>query len=140
MLRRSLATLGAAAMAAGLVSVATATSASAGAYGCAGSLVWSHALKNGNNITQSNLYLYYNSSTGYNCAVNVWASTAGTKSWITVGILSSTDGAWNDDPGPYQSYAGPVMTYGANRCIKVYGYTSNSTTSISYTSGWVACG
>lgn len=117
----------------------TPAAAQAGAYGCSGRLVQSWTLNNGLEIPVSRLHLYYDSSTGYNCAVNVWTSTAGAKGPISVSIRSKTDRGTRSDSGNYRRYAGPVKTYGKNRCVRVTGSASASNYSPNYDSGWVAC-
>ncbi|GAA2417755.1 hypothetical protein [Nonomuraea africana] len=121
------------------IATTPATAAQAGAYGCSGGLVRSWTLNNGLEIPVSRLHLYYDSRTGYNCAVNVWTSTAGDKGRISVSIRSKTDSATKSDSGNYRKYAGPVKTYGKDRCVRVTGYASASNYSPNYDSGWVAC-
>ncbi|SOD85179.1 hypothetical protein SAMN06272765_2585 [Streptomyces sp. Ag109_G2-15] len=122
----------------------TAPSASAAGYGCSGSLVDNHPIRTTENVTYGNLYLYYDSSTGYNCAVAVKNSAggAGTASKTTVSIFRCTAGAStgdacttdasDDDSGNYSSYAGPVKVYAPNRCIRLYANIWHPT------NGWIA--
>ena len=51
-----------------------APSASAAGYGCSGSQIDTYPVKTSGGTTYSNIYLYYDSSTGENCASNVRTS------------------------------------------------------------------
>ncbi|WP_326605008.1 hypothetical protein [Streptomyces sp. NBC_01800] len=107
----------------------SAPAASAGGYGCSGSLIDSYSMKNGS-TTWGTTYLYYDSSTGNNCAVAVKGSAgyAGTATQTTVYLqrcASSTPGncggieKTSSDVGNYTSYAGPVSLNAAGHCIQV---------------------
>ncbi|MEU7026550.1 hypothetical protein AB0A60_07615 [Streptomyces sp. NPDC046275] len=106
-----------------------APAASAGGYGCNGSLIDTYSIKNGSTVWGST-YLYYDSATGNNCAVAVKNSTgyAGTSSFTSVYLQrcnSSTPGycggiaASVDDSQNYTQYAGPVSLYAAGKCLQV---------------------
>ncbi|MEV6160224.1 hypothetical protein AB0L53_58805 [Nonomuraea sp. NPDC052129] len=116
----------------------TPAAANAGAYGCSGQVVRSDKLENGLEMPISVVYLYYDSRTGYNCAVNVWLPGVTDKSRISVGIRSKSSG-WRKDSGNFKRYAGPVKVYGRNRCVKVTASSAASFYQPHATSGWIAC-
>lgn len=119
----------------GVLAVATAAVASvviappvasyAGGYGCTGTLVGSWTVT-GDEGVDSDIHLYYDSSTGWNCAVNVKRS-----SYVFYGMATNTyiymnNSALDDnhtknnfasDSGMYKYYAGPVKVYGKSMCI-----------------------
>ncbi|MFJ1594689.1 hypothetical protein ACIOD0_31255 [Kitasatospora albolonga] len=72
----------------------------------------------------SNIFLYYDASTGRNCASNVRtaAGGAGTAARISVSIWADGGSAVTDD-GNYAQYAGPVATYARGKCVNVKGVT-----------------
>jgi hypothetical protein len=97
----------------------------AGGYGCTGSLVGSWTVTGSEGVF-SDIHLYYDSSTGWNCAVNVKRS-----SWVFYGMATNiyiymnnssyddnhTKNNFASDSGMYKYYAGPVRVYGKNMCI-----------------------
>ncbi|MFJ2235829.1 serine/threonine protein kinase [Streptomyces sp. NPDC087859] len=91
---------------------------------------------------QAIVYLLYNSSTGYNCAVTVVTGEQ-IGNPVNVGIRAE-GGTWLKDPGNYNSYAGPVRVKAAGKCVQYMGSTrwwsSSSPYTDTYTSplGW--CG
>jgi len=118
------------------VSLFVAPSASASGYGCSGSQIDTYNVNHGSTLFGV-VHLYYNSSTGKNCAVTVKTAAGGygTKSQIDVVIdRCATPGshpgydcyslAKVDDSGNYAEYAGPVSLSAAGSCIAVYGYVS----------------
>ncbi|MET7327522.1 hypothetical protein [Nonomuraea sp. NPDC005650] len=113
--------------------VAGSPPASAGAYGCTGSLVksWPVPLKDA--ITKkyyylSDIKLYYDARTGWNCAVlakRPGKSRYGERTPMSIKL-------WNDtwpsevvknnvaaDDGRFKYHAGPVRVYGKNHCVSV---------------------
>ncbi|CAM5449962.1 hypothetical protein ACFYZI_18585 [Streptomyces griseorubiginosus] len=110
-----------------------APAASAAGYGCAGSEIDTYPVKTSGGTQYATIHLFYDSSTGNNCAVTV-ATTAGgygtsetTMASISecsgTTLTSCVDGAITRkaDAGSYQYYAGPVSVPGAGHCILVSG-------------------
>ncbi|WP_157877421.1 spore-associated protein A [Streptomyces odonnellii] len=127
--KRVIATI-AAAVSIGGFTVAVAPGASAapaGAYGCAGSEIDTYAVKTSGGATWGTIHLYYDSSTGLNCAVNVKTSAgyAGTPSITWVALARSSDGKSDLDSGNFSSYAGPVTISAPGQCITVSGVVRN---------------
>jgi hypothetical protein len=63
--------------------------------------------------------LLYNSSNGYNCALQIKDSANtdyGKASKLGVGIKVS-GGSWHEDDGNYTKYAGPVYVHAPNTCV-----------------------
>lgn len=127
----------------GGLTFASAGSAAAGGWGCSGTEVSDSpypVTSYNSGATLSNVHLYYNSSTGKNCAVNVKAgSLYGVSSYVNVTLYEcaeTTPGgdcttlAVSADPaggGPfYQYYAGPVSVPGAGHCVRIYAATHNA--------------
>ncbi|MEU9865645.1 hypothetical protein AB0D99_32725 [Streptomyces sp. NPDC047971] len=145
MLRKATAILGSLGMAAAFL-VIGAPAASAGGYGCAGGQIATYPVKYGS-TTYGNIYVYYDASTGKNCAVNV-ATTAGgygKDKYMQVEITrcsetspSSTCHVEDEDYEgyyPFKYYAGPVEIYASNKCINVSGeikYNGNTATGTNY--------
>ncbi|NKZ02675.1 hypothetical protein [Actinomadura latina] len=111
--------------------MAVSPAAHAGGYGCSGSLIDTYAVKSPVN-TLSHVYLYYNSSTGYNCAVNVkTAYYSQFKHDISIEIYNTTltedNIRWgvniDQDNGKYWQYAGPVKVKGRGMCISIVAST-----------------
>ncbi|MFD5661369.1 hypothetical protein [Streptomyces hirsutus] len=115
-----------------LGTVALAPAASAGAYGCAGSQINSYSLYGDTTVSYGTIYLYYDSSTGKNCAAMASTSAGGygVKKPMTLhlrvcsqrsdtGGCTVTDGAI--DSGSYAYYAGPVSVKAAGHCIWILG-------------------
>ncbi|MFF4485518.1 hypothetical protein ACFY0F_03340 [Streptomyces sp. NPDC001544] len=110
----------------------TAPAASAGGYGCSGSLVSTYPVKDNGGVSRGDVYLYFDSSTGYNCAVTVKNSAGayGTPTLTNVTLdrcKAGTSGSscYSEkkvtDEGLYSSYAGPVSLSASGRCISIYG-------------------
>ena len=118
-----------------LAGIFMAPSASAAGYGCPGSQIDTYAIKSSGGTTYGTVHLYYNSSTGSNCAVAVANSTGGSgqAGWFrSVAIMrcaettpggpcTTVSGTYKNDAGYYLQYAGPVTVTAAGKCIKVYG-------------------
>jgi hypothetical protein len=115
-----------------LLSLAAPSAASA-ATSCSGSLIDSAPIRAGGH-TYGTLDVYYNSSTGKNCAkatnatgvrrsMSVWVFRCKDGTGTTVANCKDLDGpvqGVNYDSGDYISYAGPVNTKGssAGLCIR----------------------
>ncbi|MER5629395.1 hypothetical protein [Streptomyces nitrosporeus] len=97
-------------------------------------------MKTSSGTLYGNIYVYYDSSTGRNCAVTVKNSTGGygSTSWTSVTLAvckTSTAGSpcYTDgqptvtDGGYYKQYAGPVSVSAAGKCIKLFGQISADT-------------
>jgi hypothetical protein len=95
----------------------TAPAASAGAYGCDGTLI--HTINHAYNDTYvATTYLYWDGT--YNCAVAVKTGRYyGISTRMALELYNSTGAEPNHDvdDGPYKYYAGPVKVYGRNACI-----------------------
>ncbi|MFR9676866.1 hypothetical protein [Streptomyces sp. TR06-5] len=101
----------------------------AGNYGCSGSLIDSYEVGNqGSNWGTT--YLYYDASSGENCAVTVKSDLGykGTASLTRVQLercSSSTPHVCGDtdasveDSGQYAYYAGPITLNAAGKCINI---------------------
>ncbi|MEU9950342.1 hypothetical protein [Streptomyces sp. NPDC047939] len=102
-----------------------APSASAAGFGCPGSQIDVYPVTDANNgTTLSNIFLYYDSATGKNCASNVRTSAGGTGTAARISISIWADGGSAvTDNGIYAQYAGPVSTYAAGKCINVKAIT-----------------
>lgn len=126
-LRARAAALVTAALAATGSAVALSPMAYAGGYGCSGSLIDTYPVKSPVN-TLSHVYLYYDSSTGYNCAVNVKTAYYSQFTFETgIEMYNQTLAEDNvrpgvnvdDDYGDYKYYAGPVRVKGKGMCISL---------------------
>ncbi|MTE19412.1 hypothetical protein F0L17_09785 [Streptomyces sp. TRM43335] len=118
--------------------IVNAPAASAGAYGCPGGQINSYPIKTDAGTLYGNIYLYYDSSTGKNCAVAVKTAAGGygTPNYVAVTLFrckTSTPGAFCDwagqpndsDYGTFSYYAGPVELYAAGKCIHVHAQVSS---------------
>ncbi|TQF05419.1 hypothetical protein E6W39_28270 [Kitasatospora acidiphila] len=146
---RKFAVAAALALAAGGVTVATAGSASASGWGCSGTEVATYPVQLGNGTVYSYVHLFWDSSTGYNCAVNVKVgSMYGTLGETRVAISECT----GDTPGTCGStvneqvqdanfyyYAGPVRVYGQGHCITLDASTWNYDAEATYSGGPYHC-
>ncbi|WP_371496983.1 spore-associated protein A [Kitasatospora sp. NBC_00374] len=78
-------------------------------------------------VGEGTIYLTYNSSNGYNCAVTVRRND-GTKPWMSVKISQGEDPGWASvDEGYFGGYAGPVYVYGKGHCIDWFGAIGSAT-------------
>ncbi|MGC0313198.1 hypothetical protein [Kitasatospora acidiphila] len=127
---RKVAVAGALALAASGVTVATAGTASASSWGCSGTEVASYPLvRPDTGTTYSYVHLFWDSSTGYNCAVNVKVgSLYGVQTSTSVELDECAQDAPGNctvvgnpavDNGAYSYYAGPVRVYGQGHCIQL---------------------
>ncbi|MGW0808841.1 hypothetical protein [Nonomuraea sp. NPDC002799] len=101
----------------------------ASAATCSGSLIDNIAVKSGN-TTYGTLKLYYNSSTGNNCARLDRVVSYGTAKGMILSLYGCGSG-WTvskchqsfydigQDSGQFGQYAGPVSVYGKGRCVQV---------------------
>lgn len=145
--------------AASLVISAPAAPAYAGGYGCTGSAVGTWTIYETDTIpvvAVGDIHLYYDSSTGWNCAVNVKRSSYVFYGLATNMYIHMNNSAYDDnhiannfasDSGMYKYYAGPVRVYGKNMCIWVSaGIADNSGPNSDYANYYVrdvnrvACG
>ncbi|MEV5736319.1 hypothetical protein [Streptomyces sp. NPDC052292] len=137
-----------------------APSASAAGYGCGGSEIDTYQVKTSGGSVYGNIHLYYDSSTGKNCAVNVATSAGGygTPTFKFVMLVkcvagtsagsTCTQDTYVQDPTStgvnYSQYAGPVNISAAGRCISVVGVISltsgPSSSQAQYTSNATHCG
>lgn len=107
--------------------VALSQAAQASGYGCSGKLIDTYPVKSKWN-TLSHIYLYYDSRTGYNCAVNVkTAYYSQFKHEVSIEMYNSTLTEDNyhpgvnvdDDSGKFKYYAGPVKVKGRGLCVSL---------------------
>ncbi|MEU7898567.1 hypothetical protein AB0B45_37610 [Nonomuraea sp. NPDC049152] len=121
------------------------------AASCSGSQIDSIAVKRGGS-TYGTLKLYYNSSTGKNCARLDRVVNYGTKAGMILSLYACGKG-WSQskcfrdhydigqDSGQFGEYAGPVTVNGKGRCILVQGNVSDKNANwANYTSPVFHCG
>ncbi|GAA3154067.1 hypothetical protein GCM10010466_51240 [Planomonospora alba] len=113
--------------------VPASASASAGGYGCSGSLVGSWPVPSRDTLTGKKYYvtdvkLYYNAKTGWNCAVYVKRKGSPRYGRPTPMLLTMYNQRWTEDrmknnydsdSGDFKYYAGPVKVYGKNMCVSI---------------------
>lgn len=116
----------------------TAPTASAAGYGCSGNLVGTWDVKTSGGTIYGYYYVYYDSATGYNCAVTVKNAAGGAGhsdtteaqinrcSQTSPGSTCTVPGPGPDDIGLYSSYAGPVKVYSPKNCITGFGLIYNN--------------
>jgi hypothetical protein len=94
------------------------TAAPAAAAPCSGSHLgdWS--------ITGGYIAIYYNSSTGNNCALT-YTNKPGVSQHIMVSINVSGSSTVSKDSGTYKYYAGPRSVYARGKCIDFSGQVGN---------------
>jgi hypothetical protein len=99
----------------------------AGPCGSSYILVGHYPIRNASGTELSYIDVYWSSTAGRNCAVNMGNSaTWGQTMFRAVGIaLSSRGSGWDaEDRGNYAYYAGPVYSpYSVGKCVDVYGQT-----------------
>ncbi|MEV0616398.1 hypothetical protein AB0I81_23990 [Nonomuraea sp. NPDC050404] len=132
MIKRILTVITAAA-AVSAVAVSAPSAANAAAYGCSGSLVgsWAVPLKdqlNGKTYYRSDIKLYYNASSGWNCAALVkrpGQARYGEKTPLYLEMYNAryaednVKNNYDQDQGRFKYYAGPVKVYGKNLCVSM---------------------
>ncbi|MGW6705434.1 hypothetical protein ACWGDE_11160 [Streptomyces sp. NPDC054956] len=109
---------------------AQAAAMASGSSLCSGSLVAYQQMG-----TYHKVEVYWNSSTQKNCAVLL--TSYGTKHPMNVSIQRCTEtnpakyctpdlasGAYSENSGNFGEYAGPVVVYTGNKCIRVFAYAS----------------
>ncbi|MFD4641565.1 hypothetical protein ACFWN2_29945 [Lentzea sp. NPDC058436] len=113
-------------------SVIAPMNANAAEYGCSGSLIDTYKVKSNVGNHLSTIRLYYNASSGYNCAANVkTAYYSQFKHDASIQLLNSDWAEDNHRPGynidtdsgKFQYYAGPVKVYGKGKCMSVTAHT-----------------
>lgn len=109
------------------MSLVPATSASASASvsascGSGYSYVDSYPLMDswGEKSSTIKLYLYYNGSTGKNCAYTSTTEWTDISKYMFVTLSSSSDGPYGDN-GYYRYYAGPVYVSARHECVSLSG-------------------
>lgn len=98
-------------------SVAVSSPASAASYnGVCGS---GYSVVNSASIGNlGTMFLTYNSSNGYNCAVAIRNVRATRAWWMEITLNTRSDGTGEvSDLGVYSTYAGPVYKYGKGECM-----------------------
>ncbi|MDP5225725.1 MULTISPECIES: hypothetical protein [Arthrobacter] len=109
---------GAALALAGSFGAVSATGAEAATGTCSGTLVGHNPLSL-NGTTYAYLDVYYNSTTGYNCARTVhYGSTWGKPLFTSVTLNYVGRQGIASDSGTYAYYAGPVSLYGRGICVE----------------------
>ncbi len=116
------------------VGVGVAPAAEAGSGTCGGSLIARKVAHDGNGTAVGELVVYYNSSTGNNCArFNHLGPSYGVARETNVFIercltnnpnndCFNTGGPSDYDNGTYAYYAGPVSVHAPNKCVRAFGY------------------
>jgi hypothetical protein len=129
-MRRTWTTLaGVVALLAAMLTVAPA--ASADTYGCAGSQIDAYRLFSADRGQYGMIYLFYDASSGKNCAVTVAALSGGYGVYKPMAVqidvcrerLPTSCTVINsvEDSGTYKYWAGPRSVAAAGHCIRVYG-------------------
>ncbi|RCV51572.1 hypothetical protein [Marinitenerispora sediminis] len=105
----------------------------AGEYGCGGTLVGSWPVPLEDRLTgathyRSDVWLYHDSDTGWNCAVLVKRPGHERYGQATPLAIQMYDSAWGEDgweagydgdTGDFRFYAGPVRVYGRDTCVHI---------------------
>ncbi|MFI7703162.1 hypothetical protein [Nonomuraea sp. NPDC049480] len=116
------------------VAIALPSAANAGAYGCRGNLVgsWRVPLKDlltGETYYRSDIKLFYNPASGWNCAALVKRpghARYGEKTPLFIEMYNeryAEDAVKNNydmEQGRFKYYAGPVKVYGKNMCVSIH--------------------
>jgi hypothetical protein len=95
----------------------------------------SRTLTHLNGSAGGKVYLLYNNSNGYNCAVVIKGVAIGTatKTGVDLLLFSSGDNfTHHENNGTFKYYAGPVRLKAAGKCVEVIGYTFSTTSNTSY--------
>jgi hypothetical protein len=116
-----------------LATLITVSAPPASAAGCSGNLVGHHPVRNAAGELLAHVDIYYDSSTGYNCArLNSYDGWWGRRKWMYIELYTcreTTDPGdsctqygsgsryFDNDGGDFQYYAGPVSVYGRGHCI-----------------------
>jgi hypothetical protein len=77
--------------------------------------------------SKGTVFLTYNGSNGYNCAVTVRADP-GTRLQMAVGLKRSSDSPSQavQAEGSYTTYVGPVYRHAPSHCVDWFGYISGT--------------
>jgi hypothetical protein len=94
------------------------TAGPAAAAPCSGSHLGNWSISGGY------IAIYYNSSTGYNCALT-YTNNPGVSQHIMVSIGVSGSSTSYTDSGTYKYYAGPRSVYARGKCIDFSGEVGN---------------
>ena len=130
--------------------VSFASSTASAATSCSGSLIRSQTIKNSAGTAIAYLRVYWNSSTGRNCAETRHASSTWGKSRKTAVYIvkctqttptGCTETTADDyDGGYFKYYAGPVSVYSPKNCVRASGYIYTAGGSKRYvTTGPIGC-
>ncbi|MEV6013630.1 spore-associated protein A [Streptomyces sp. NPDC051976] len=123
---------------AGAATIAGTSSASADGGYCTGNEVADspYPVTTSTGAVYGYLHLYWNASTGTNCAVTVkTGALAGPRTYTSVNLAACAGdtpdacSTWVEDSpdgGYYTSYAGPVSVKGAGHCVELSGEISNN--------------
>ncbi|MFG2054283.1 hypothetical protein ACGFI9_09635 [Micromonospora sp. NPDC048930] len=74
-------------------------------------------------VQLGDVYLMYNSGTGYNCVTMIKTRSVGTATSIRASIKVDVEGTlreWQSDSGSYKYYAA-IQRYGRGMCIQYWG-------------------
>ncbi|MFD9125988.1 hypothetical protein, partial [Kitasatospora sp. NPDC059571] len=132
-------------------------STAAAAYGCSGGLVGSYPVATGTGAVLGYYYLFFDNSSGKNCAATIKTSASGygTASAVKATIsrcsnpgpapsCTTVAGTTSTDAGNFTMYAGPVRVAAAGACITGYGSITwggvTATTAASLGNRAVHCG
>lgn len=135
-------------------SILAAPGATASGYGCSGTEIGTYAVRvSGGTTSYGTAHLYYDSATGYDCAVNVATAAGGygTPHQISVHLAACKEtspdpkqctetGTPQTDSHTYDYYAGPVKVHAPGQCIHLYATDTYDFTFADYFSGAFHCG
>ncbi|GLU47161.1 spore-associated protein A [Nocardiopsis ansamitocini] len=120
-------------LAAAVLVAGAAMSATVATVGPAAAATYNNACGSGYAVVNSadigskgTVFLTYNSSTGYNCAVTV-RNSPGSAVAMAVFLAVSPNGAWQQDSGTYTTYAGPVYVAARGACVDWVGTITGTT-------------
>ncbi|GAA3471293.1 hypothetical protein [Nonomuraea roseola] len=103
----------------------------------------SHAIRGKAGLVAGVVYLYYNRSTGNNCAITR-RDRSFTTTRIAAGVQRKGDDKLSQDKGAYHSYAGPTYLYAKGQCVRfggqLVGRFSTTTETAEWISDWGHCG
>ncbi|MFG1708151.1 hypothetical protein ACFLIM_33580 [Nonomuraea sp. M3C6] len=121
--------------------IAVPSAANAGAYGCRGSLVgsWRVPLKDlltGETYYRSDIKLFYNPASGWNCAVlakRPGQARYGEKTPLFIEMYNerfaedAVKNNYDKEQGSFKYYAGPIKVYGKNMCLSIHAMHEDAT-------------
>ena len=70
------------------------------------------------------IYLMYNSATGYNCVATIKSVYVGTLTETEAGLLVKPSDTYHEDDNYYRYYAA-VQAYANNTCVQYIGFTTS---------------